>query len=90
VPVLESAIKALRQVESIVGAGREPAKSPIRIEIDLLRRDLGRIVALARQAALHYQVRAQLLSPDDGSVSNYTPAGTPASPLADRVVVLHG
>jgi len=90
VPILESAVVALRRVEAAVGSAREPAKAPIRVEIGLLRGELARVNALAQNAARLYQARARLLTFDDNCASNYTPAGTPASTHIDRTVILHG
>jgi hypothetical protein len=90
VPILESAIVALRQLESMVGSGAEPGRGPVRAELGLLRWELARVNALARQAAQIYHVRAQLLSLDDAGASNYTPAGIEASSRIDRTVVIHG
>jgi hypothetical protein len=90
VPILESAIVALRQVEAMVASGTEPAQAPVRSEMGLLRRELARVTALAHQAAQIYRIRGQLLALDDTSVSNYTHAGTMGSPRIDRMVVIHG
>jgi hypothetical protein len=90
VPILESAVVALRRVEATVGSAAEAAKPPIRLEIGLLRRELSRVNALAENAARLYQARAQLLTFEDNCASNYTPTGTPASTHNDRTVILHG
>jgi hypothetical protein len=91
VPILESAVVFLHQVESALRLGNEQEKAPVHFEIGQLRRELARVNALARQAAMFYQVRAQLLNPADNSGPNYTSAGIPSSGAAfDRTVVIHG
>ena len=90
VPILESAIVFLHQLESALRLGNEQVKAPVRFEIEHLRREFLRVNALARQAAIFYQVRAQLLNPDDRSGPNYTSAGLVSSPGFDRTVMIHG
>ena len=90
VPILESAIVALRQVEAMVASGTEPGQASVHEEMGLLRRELTRVTALARQAAQFYHIRGQLLALDDTSVANYTPGGTTGSSRIDRMVVIHG
>ena len=90
VPILESAIVFLHQLESALHLGNEQVKAPVRLEMGHLRRELARVNALARQAAMFYQVRAQLLNPDDRSGPNYTSAGLVSCSGFDRTVMIHG
>ena len=91
---LQSAIASLQLAESELRSTENwPVEDRAAVwdEVHLLRRELGRVKALAENAARLYRMRASLLSTEEEAPANYTPVGAGVPSRRDgTVVMIHG